>query len=297
MFPNQHYHRRVPEGDAWAMRNLPFYGRWFRFLTFYPGAGLSMEASLIDPDHDDSDGLAISDASRARRRMFVDLIERQVPDPELRAKLVPDYPTSAKRMLQDNGSWFACLQRDNVELVREGIERVVADGIVTVDGRHHRVDVICYATGFRHNDYLWPMTITGRGGRTLRERWGDEPSAYLGLTVPEFPNLFCLYGPGTNLAHGASLIFQSECQVHYVMEALHRMLAGGHRTIEPRPEVHDDYLSRYRVEIDQMVWSHWSVRHSHFKNPEGKIYTLSPWPIPTYWRWMQAFDPDDYVLG
>jgi 4-hydroxyacetophenone monooxygenase len=140
------------------------------------------------------------------------------------------------------------------------------------------------------------MHIVGRGGVSLREQWGIEPTAYLGITVPNFPNLFCLYGPGTNLAHGGSLIYQSECQVNYVMEALRLLLTGSHRTMEPRADVHDEYRKRYEDEISQMVWAHWSVKHSHFKNPDGRIYTLSPWPIPTYWSWTKQVDPSDYVL-
>ena len=298
MFPNMKYHDPVPPGDTWAMRHLPFYGRWFRFLTFYPAAGLSMAGNRVDPSWDDPDGLSISEASLGRRAVLSDWIRSQVgDDDELFDKMVPDYPTAAKRMLQDNGSWIRCLTRDDVELVRSGIERVVSDGIVTVDGTHHPADVICYATGFRHNDFLWPLDIVGRGGLTLRDHWGDEPTAYLGVTVPEFPNLFCLYGPGTNLAHGASLIFQSECQVDYVMSALRSLLVGGHRTLEPRADRHDEYVERYASEIAQMVWAHWSVRHSHFKNPEGKVFTLSPWPIPVYWEWMKNFEPDDYVYA
>ena len=143
-------------------------------------------------------------------------------------------------MLQDNGSWLTCLKKPNVELVRTGIERIVAEGIVTTDGTLHEADIICYATGFRHNDFLWPMEITGRNGVRLRDQWGDEPTAYLGITVPNFPNLFCLYGPGTNLAHGASLIFQSECQVNYILSAIHEVLATGHQALEPKADVADD---------------------------------------------------------
>ena len=138
--------------------------------------------------------------------------------------------------------------------MRTGIEKVVPEGIVTTDGRLHELDVICYATGFRHNDFLWPMHITGRDGTVLREQWGHEPAAYLGITVPNFPNLFCIYGPGTNLAHGASLIFQSECQVRYILSCLHEVLAEGHEAMEPKPEVHDEYMDLYQSEISQMVW-------------------------------------------
>ena len=168
--------------------------------------------------------------------------------------------------------------------------------MVTVDGTFHPADIICYATGFRHNDYLWPMVITGRAGHVLRDQWGEEPTAYLGITVPNFPNLFCVYGPGTNLAHGGSLIFQSEGRMNYIMCALHELLAAGHLAIEPRAEVHEDYSRRYQDEIAQMVWAHWPVKHSHYENADGRISTLSPWPIPTYWRWTKAFDADDTVV-
>ena len=297
IIPNANYHRAVPDGDRWAMRHLPYYGRWFRFLTFWPGAGLSMTNWRIDPEFDDSDGLAVNATNKFSREMFLGLMAAQVSDPELLAKVTPDYPSSGKRTLQDNGSWLACLQKPNVELVRTPIERIVPKGVVTADGTLHEADIICYATGFRHNDFLWPMTVTGRNGVTLRELWGDEPSAYLGMTVPGFPNLFCLYGPGTNLAHGGNLIFQSECQMAYVMDALRLLIGGNHTTIEPTPEAHEAYRAAYRAEIDQMVWSHWSIRHSHFKNPDGKIHTISPWPIPTYWQWTRAVDPGHYGFG
>ncbi len=298
MFPNDAYHRRVPDGERWAIRHLPFYGRWFRFLTFYPGSGLTIERSRADPNYDDSDGLAISESNRQTREVFGRWILAQVgDDADLLARVMPDYPATAKRTLQDNGSWLGCLKKPNVELVRTEIERIVEDGVVTIDGAFHPADVICYATGFRHNDYLWPMTIVGRGGIRLRDQWGIEPTAYLGITVPNFPNLFCLYGPGTNLAHGGSLIFQSECQVNYIMESLRLLLTGRHRTMEPRADIHDEYRRRYEDEISQMVWAHWSVKHSHFKNPDGRIYTLSPWPIPTYWAWTKTVNPDDYEFA
>jgi 4-hydroxyacetophenone monooxygenase len=298
MFPNANYHRQVPEGDAWAMRHLPFYGRWFRFLMFYPASGLSIEGSRVDPTWDDSDGLAISAASAQRRELLKGWIESQLQDrPDLLDKVIPNYPTSAKRMLQDNGSWLTCLKKPNVEFVRTGIERIVPEGVVTTDGVLHPADIICYATGFRHNDFLWPIEFVGRDGVRLRDQWGDEPTAYLGITVANFPNLFCLYGPGTNLAHGASLIFQSECQVNYIVSAMHEVLATGHAALEPKAEVADAYAERYQSEISQMVWAHWSVKHSHFKNPEGKVWTLSPWPTQQYWRWTRAVDPADYVFA
>ena len=123
-----------------------------------------------------------------------------------------------------------------------------------------------------------------------------EPTAYLGITIPEFPNLFCMYGPGTNLAHGGSLIFHSECQITYIMGCLEQILDGDHRMMEPRPEIHDAYNAHRKSEIDQMVWSHWSIPHTHYKNANGDVFTLSPWPIHTYQQWTKAPDSSEYTF-
>ena len=295
MFPNPNYHEKVPEGQKWAIRHLPFFGRWFRFLQFWPGSGGDLSGSRIDPDYDDSDGLAVSERNAATRGFFEGWIREQLVDaPELIDDVVPDYPATGKRTLQDNGSWLRCLTRDDVDLVRTGIERIEPEGVRTVDGVLHEVDIICYATGFHHNRFLWPMDIRGRGGKTLAEHWGEEPSAYLGITVPEFPNLFCMYGPGTNLAHGGSLIFHSECQITYIMGCIEQLIRGGHTTMEPKQDVHDEFEARRNAEIHEMVWSHPSIQHTHFKNANGRIFTLSPWPIHNYQQWTKAPNPDDY---
>ena len=182
-------------------------------------------------------------------------------------------------------------------MIRTGIERVEAGGIRTTDGVLHEADVICYATGFRHNDFLWPMEITGRNGQTLRAFWGDEPAAYLGITMPGFPNLFCMYGPGTNLASGGSLIFHSECQITYIMQCIDKLIADDLTSIEPTSDAYDTYVTEYRDEIGQMVWSHWAVKNTHYKNAKGDIHTLSPWPLHVYQSWTRAPDFEKFELG
>ncbi|HTQ22119.1 NAD(P)/FAD-dependent oxidoreductase, partial [Mycobacterium sp.] len=215
MFPNTMYHDEVGDGVRWAMRHLPFYGRWYRFLLLWPGADKGLDAARSDPDYADQD-YAVSDINAAARMMFSQWITSQVGEGhDLLAKVMPDYPATGKRTLQDNGSWLRTLQRDNVELVRIPIQRITPRGIVTEDGVTHDVDIIVYATGFRHTDVLWPLKVIGRNGIDLHEMWGSRPYAYLGVTVPGFPNLFIVYGPGTHLAHGGSLIFQSELQMRY----------------------------------------------------------------------------------
>jgi len=228
MFPNPNYHAEVGPGVQWALRYLPFYGRWYRFLLFWPGCDKGLEAARVDAAYPDQ-RKAVSEINEIARIMFTEWISSQIgDDAELLAKVVPDYPATGKRTLQDNGSWLRTLTRDNVELVRTGIDRIESNAVVTDDGTRYPADVIVYATGFRANKMLWPMTISGRGGEILSERWGERPSAYLGITVPGYPNFFCMYGPGTNLAHGGSLIFHSECQMRYVTECLELLIANGH---------------------------------------------------------------------
>ena len=296
MFPNPHYHDQVAPGAAWAFEHLPFYGRWYRFLLFWPACDGGLPAMRIDPDWPDQ-SRSVSALNDAARQVFTQWMADQIgDDDELLAKVVPDYVCLGKRTLQDNGSWLGALVRDDVELVTDPIARISEHGVVTACGDEYPVDVIVYATGFHANRYLWPMEIVGRDGVVLAEQWGDRPTAYLGITVPNFPNFFCLYGPGTNLAHGGSLIFHSECQVRYVMGCLGALVAGGHRSIECRQDVHDDYNRRLQAELDTMVWSHPSIRSSWYRNAEGRIYILSPWRLGDYWRWTRAPDLDEFVL-
>jgi 4-hydroxyacetophenone monooxygenase len=298
MFPNPLYHAKVPEGDRWAMRHLPFYTRWFRFIMLYPGIGAGTEQYRYDPEFAATDGSAVNEVNALRREQLTAWITSQLEGrPDLLEKSLPTYPAMGKRILQDNGSWLGCLKKPHVELVPTAIERIVPEGVVTADGNVYEADVICYATGFRHNEFLASMEVTGRNGVSLREQWGDEPTAYLGITIPNFPNLFCMYGPGTNLAHGASLFFHSECQIHYAMDCIHEALSSGARSIEVRKDVADEYAERHQAEISQLVWSHPSIEHSHYKNPNGKIFTLSPWRLELYWEWTREVDPDEYVLA
>ncbi|KUI26226.1 4-hydroxyacetophenone monooxygenase [Mycobacterium sp. IS-1742] len=297
MFPNPHYHASVGDGVRWALRHLPFYGRWYRFLLFWPGCDKGLEAARVDPNYPDPQR-AVSEVNDLARMMFTEWITSQVgDDTDLLAKVLPDYPATGKRTLQDNGSWLRALTRDNVELVRTGIARVEADAVVTDDGTRHRADVLIYATGFHANRMLWPMRVVGRDAAVLGEVWGERPSAYLGITVPRFPNFFCMYGPGTNLAHGGSLIFHSECQMRYIAQCLEILIDGGYRWMQPRQECAQDWLRRSQEEIGKLVWSQPSVEHSFYKNSHGEIYTLSPWRLVDYWNWTRSPQMRDFEFG
>ncbi|OMC07271.1 flavin-containing monooxygenase [Mycolicibacterium fortuitum] len=282
MFPNPMYHEPVADGVRWAMEHLPYYGRWYRFLLLWPGADKGLDAARVDPDYDDH-GNAVSEINAIARIMFTDWITTQVgEDAELLAKVLPDYPATGKRTLQDNGSWLGALKRDNVDLIRTPIERITPTGIVTADGETYDADIIVYATGFRATDVLFPMTITGRDGINLHEAWGQRPYAYRGITVPGFPNFFMTYGPGTHLAHGGSLILNSELQMRYINQCLEHLITEGLRTMEPLPEPTKDWHRRSQEAIRQTVWAQPSIKHSYFKNADGEIHTVSPWRLSEY---------------
>ncbi|TGB45552.1 flavin-containing monooxygenase [Mycolicibacterium peregrinum] len=282
MFPNPMYHEPVADGVRWAMEHLPYYGRWYRFLLLWPGADKGLDAARVDPDYDDH-GNAVSEINAIARIMFTDWITTQVGDDEgLLAKVLPDYPATGKRTLQDNGSWLGALKRDNVDLIRTLIERITPTGVVTTDGEAYDVDIILYATGFRATDVLFPMKITGRDGVDLHDAWGQRPYAYRGITVPGFPNFFMTYGPGTHLAHGGSLILNSELQMRYINQCLEHLITTRAKTMEPLPEPTKEWHRRSQEAIRQTVWAQPSIKHSYFKNADGEIHTVSPWRLSEY---------------
>ncbi|MDV3126065.1 NAD(P)/FAD-dependent oxidoreductase [Mycobacterium sp. 21AC1] len=287
MFPNPMYHEPVADGVRWAMEHLPYYGRWYRFLLMWPGADKGLDAARVDPDYNDQSApdqnYAVSDINAIARIMFTDWITTQVGDnPELLAKVLPDYPATGKRTLQDNGSWLGALKRDNVDLTHTPIERITPTGVVTTDGEAYDADIIVYATGFRATDVLFPMTITGRDGIDLHDAWGQRPYAYRGITVPGFPNFFMTYGPGTHLAHGGSLILNSELQMRYINQCLEHLITAGAKTMEPLPEPTKEWHRRSQEAIRQTVWAQPSIKHSYFKNADGEIHTVSPWRLSEY---------------
>jgi 4-hydroxyacetophenone monooxygenase len=294
MLPNPLYHEAVSSEFRWLVQHVPYYGRWFRFLIFYPGSDGILPALRIDPSwpHPERAVNALNDHYRGQ---LVEYMKVQVNgNLALLEKVTPKFPFMGKRMLQDNGSWLKALQQPNVELIDEGVTRIDERGIVASSG-HYAVDVIIYATGFHATKFLWPIEVIGRSGKHLSEVWGEEPRAYLGITVPDFPNLFCLYGPATNLAHAGSIIFHSECQVRYATACIQALLENDVRAMECRQEVYEDYTRRLIAELETLVWSHPSC-DSWYRNRAGRVVTTSPWRLADYWKWTRAPDLKDYTL-
>jgi 4-hydroxyacetophenone monooxygenase len=294
LMPHPNYHSEVSEGKKWALKCIPYYAKWYRFLLFWASAD-SVHASLhVDPDWKTPDR-SLNETNERLRQQLLAHIEKELGDrADLLEKVIPDYPPYGKRMLRDN-NWYTTLKRDNVELVTDPIAEVREDGIVTSAGNFYPVDMIVTATGFSVGPVLAPVDIRGRDGRNIRDIWGDDdPRAYYGITVPNFPNLFIMYGPNTNLAHGGSALFHTECQSNYALQGLRELIESGYQSMECRQNVHDSYNERVDDAHSKMVWAHGGVG-SWYKNKKGRVFATTPWRMVDYWHWTAALDPADYV--
>jgi 4-hydroxyacetophenone monooxygenase len=295
MIPNPNYHRSVTGGVQWVLEHVPLYSRWYRFQLFWGFGDYLHDRLKIDPDWPNPD-VSLSRKNDDFRKFALGHIEKEIgDDPALLRKVIPRYPIFGKRLLMDN-HWYKMLKRPNVDLVCDRIDRIDGDAVVTADGGRHPVDVLIYATGFQAQRMLVPMEITGIGGERLHDRWGDDdPRAYLGITVPGFPNLFLLYGPNTNLAHGGSAVFNSECQIRYVLRALEYLIENNHVTMDVRREVHDRYNEKVDAANSNLVWSHTGMTN-WYKNSKGRVTQNSPWTMGDYWQMTKEIDPNDYIF-
>jgi 4-hydroxyacetophenone monooxygenase len=293
--PTDDYHAPVEPGLSWLYSHVPSYSEWNRFHIFWKMGDGVLPGVTVDPDWDPKDG-AVSFFNDMLRQLLTGYLQLQFADrPDLLEKAVPTYPPGAKRLLRDNGVWPGALKRDNVRLVTDPIRAITPTGIVTADGAAHDVDVIVYGTGFQASKFLTPMTVTGRDGLDLHEHWKGDARAYLGVTVPGFPNLFCLYGPNTNIVINGSIIYFSECGVRYILGCLAMLLGGGHRALDVRQDVHDAFNERVDAENTRMAWG-WSDVNSWYKNEHGHVAQNWPFTLLEYWQRTLAPDPDDFEL-
>jgi cation diffusion facilitator CzcD-associated flavoprotein CzcO len=183
----------------------------------------------------------------------LDHLAYRIHDDELRAALTPDYELGCNRTIISSGFYKAML-RDDVDLVTDRIQRIVPEGIETVDGRRHELDVLVLATGFKVGEYLHGIEVVGRDEHQLHEEWAQHPFAYLGMTVTGFPNLFVFYGPNTNQG-GNSIILILEAQATYVRSALAAMAERGATAIDVRRAVLDRYDRETQEAMATTVWS------------------------------------------
>ncbi len=220
-------------------------------------------------------------------------LRREVPDPDLRAKLVPDYPLGCKRVLISN-DWYGTLNRPDVSLVTVRIERIAPRAVITADGREHTAEVLIFGTGFAAQDFLAPMRIHGRGGRELNEAWREGAEAYLGMTVSGFPNMFILYGPNTNLGAG-SIVYMLESQIDYVVGAVKSLERTRAAWMEVRPEVQSAFNDDIQRRLAESVWTAGCT--SWYRTPSGKVTNNWPGFTYEYRRLTRRPDLGDYRLA
>ena len=294
VLPQPVYHDRVAAGKQWLLRHMPFYSNWFRFSLFWSLTEFLLPAVTAE-DGWTGEG-SISELNAGVRMLLEGAIGEQLADrPDLLARVIPDYPPGGKRMLVDNGSWAKTLVRDNVELIDAPIAAIVPQGVRLETGRTIEADALIYATGFHASEFLMPMRITGAGGRDLRATWDGEARAYYGMTVPDFPNFFMIYGPNTNIVVNGSIVFFSECSVNYISGCLKYLVENDAVALEPRPAVVDAFNARIDAANARMAWGMPGVS-SWYKSASGRVSQNWPFALVDYWNATRAPDIADFTV-
>jgi cation diffusion facilitator CzcD-associated flavoprotein CzcO len=272
--------RELGERERSLYRNLPAAQRAMRGLTY-----LSLEATVVGTI---VDRRLIKMGERIGRHH----IERQVADPELRAKLTPRYTLGCKRITLSN-RYYPALTQPNAEVITDAITEIRPNSIITADGTEHEVDTIILGTGFKVFDNPGMAMIHGRDGRSLLEHWEGSPRAYLGTAVPGFPNLFFIVGP--NSAGGFnSIIFTSEAHINYAAGALREMERQGVDTIEVKPEVYEAFNRDTDRRLARSVWNEGGCA-SWYLDDNGRNGVWWPTFMARLWQRTRRFDAGNYL--
>lgn len=291
--PHPNYMRDVSPATQLLMQEIPHYLGWYRArLVWTFGDRLHAQVQW-DPGWPHPER-AISRTNDRQREFLTEYIKAELGErQDLLEQCVPTFPPYGKRPLLDNG-WFRTMARDDVALITADVEEVTEDAVRTIDGETHELDVLVFATGFKPQQLLSPMEIRGRSGRTLRDVWGeDDATAYLGITVPDFPNLFCLLGPNTFAGHGGSGILTIELEMRYVMELLALMSTEGIASVDVRQEVHDAYNEELDAALAKTIWAHPGMT-TYYRNSRGRIVVPMPWTNVDYWHRTRHPKLDEY---
>lgn len=280
LVPVPGYLSEQPAELAWLERNMPLYVNFTRFrasLVMWSLSGLAK----IDPEFDDPE--AANEMNREQRDASIAFLDEKLR-PELSAKMLPPHPLLSARpvVVDPEYSILDCLEGDKVELVTDGISGITRNGIEDLNGQHHEVDAIVYATGFEASEYLFPMVVKGRGGRTLEEEWAQAGAmAYRGTMVPDFPNLWMLYGPNTNGGLGVPGV--QEMAMYFALQCIEEMVVNGIDEISPKRSAYE----RWNEQIDernlQMVWSDPRARN-YYWTQAGRSATQNPLDPTEVWR-------------
>jgi cation diffusion facilitator CzcD-associated flavoprotein CzcO len=237
---------------------------------------------------------ARSRQQRKMRELCLGYITTAIDDNAVREAVTPSYPWGCKRPIFASG-FYPALNRANVTLVPHAVTKVTEQAVIDDRGVAHPVDVLILSTGFQPTRFLSGFTVTGRDGREIQEFWGDRPRAFLGVTVPGFPNFFILYGPNTN--GGFSIIAQLERQAEVAVRAIRRVLRKGAKHVDTRPGA----LDRYVRWLDRQLAGHASAMaagcNNYYLSPSGANVTQWPRTHPIYYLLCRTLPRFGLVYG
>ena len=270
--------REYTDRERWAFRHVPFAKKFYRTRLW-----LRSESNISVIEHG-------SDKTSQFRALAEGMLEATVADPDLRDRLTPDTPLGCKRLVFSS-DFVPALTAPHVEVVSSPATALRARSLVIADGRELDVDVVVCATGYAAADYLGQIEVTGEGGRALHDAWRDGAYAYLGMAVPDFPNLFMLYGPNTNVGSN-SVIFMLEAQARYVVRALSYMRRRRKSYVAVRPDAMTAFIDRIDGWMEGTVWT--TRCSSYFRAANGRVVTQWPRSARDFWTMTRRFRARDY---
>ena len=286
----------VTDGVKYAMRHIPHYLEWFRFRIYWYAADGLYPNVLLDPEWPE-DSPSVSAVNETMRKFAVGYIDKMFGDrPDLKEKLMPDFPVFSKRIILDRGPYFPTYLQPHVHLEQTAIEKVTPKGLVLKDGREIELDVLVCATGFDVANMMGDLEIVGIGGKHLRSEWGaEDPRAYFGMLVPGFPNYFHTVGPNSAPNHAAGQNLISERQVNYAIECLDWVNAEGKKALQPSQSAFDAWQTKVETQMTKMIWSH-PRAYSYYNNSKKRNFLSWPWRLIDFWNECQGPRKDDFEL-
>ena len=286
-FDDPDYIKPMPPELLWLEKALPYYVNFVRFrLAALRGPDTVTLTAKVDPAFEDPHARsAFNKATRDNRIVYIE--QQFATRPELIERMIPTAPPLSSRPIRidPNENVYTALLRDNVALVSDGIDRITPAGVMA-GGIEYPVDVIVYATGFKANDFLWPMEVIGRDGAKIETLWAkDGPRAYLGAMLPGFPNLWMSYGPNSNNFGGFQVIDLLELVTQFALRCIAGLIEGGHKSVEVTSEAY----WRFAQELDDndalMIYRDPRVSN-YYRNEHGRSAVNGPIDIRRMWRWL-----------
>ncbi len=220
-------------------------------------------------------------------------IRNNIKQEALRHKVTPTYTVGCKRVLLSN-NYYPALNRENVEVVTEGITQITETGVQSNDGKLREADVLIFATGFYAAEGVVVYDIKGRDGIDLNEAWKNGAEAYLGTSISRFPNLFLIVGPNTGLGH-SSMLIMIEAQIHYIIEALKNASTQKAKYLDVKEEVQKNYNEELQNQLKRTVWQTGGCI-SWYQDKNGKNVTLWPGYTFTFRKRTKKFEPEKYEM-